>query len=241
MQPALIFAMVLGAGPALLAMYYLMRGYTSALDERKLFMAFGAGLILGLVGFTFHIFLDGGLLRSGPVGQGIYVFGFAALENLVLFVVLNHKWVRGTAEAAFVGISLGAGYSASGVMGLVYNLTARATFGLAPADIALMVGLALSSTFFRTAAGALLGIGSARSLPWQWYGRTLVAQLPYGALTMGILLSADIDPWLWAVLLVVLVLYSLGLLYHVWRRLLPEFLPGEVKRTLRRHMRRSAR
>src|SRR5512137_508054 len=122
MEPALIFAMVLGAAPALGTMYYVLRGYTAAFEEQKLFLAFGIGLILGLVGFTFHVFLDSALLLSGPFGAAVYVFGFAGLENLVLFVVLNYKWVRGSPQAAFVGVSLGAGYSASGVMGLVYNL-----------------------------------------------------------------------------------------------------------------------
>jgi hypothetical protein len=241
MEPALIFAMVLGAAPALATMYYVLRGYTAAFEDQKLFLAFGIGLILGLLGFTFHVFLDPALLFSGPVGAAIYIFGFAGLENLVLFVVLNHKWVRGAHQAAFVGVSLGAGYSASGVMGLVYNLTARATFGLAPEDIILMTGLALSSTFFRTAAGALVGMGSARSSPWPWYGRALTAQLPYGALTLGILLSAASGPLLWAVLLALLVLYSLSLLWYVWRRLLPDFLPGKVRRVLRRDRRRPGR
>ncbi len=241
MEPALVFAMVLGAGPALAAMYYLLRGYTAALDEQKLFLAFGIGLLLGLVGFTFHIFLDPQLVQSGPSGSAIYVFGFAALENLVLFVALNYKWVRGKPEAAFVGISLGAGFSASGVMGLVYNLTARATFGLEAPDIVLMVGFALSSTFFRIAAGAVVGIGSARSIPWQWYGRAVVAQLPYGALTLGILLSVSYSPWLWALLLLILVGYSLWLMLHVWRDILPDFLPGGLLRKIRRDRRRSSR
>jgi len=238
MEPALIFAMVLGAAPALLAMYFLLRRYTAALDEQKLFLAFGIGMILGLVGFTFHIFLDGQLIRAGAVGPAIYIFGFAALENLVFFVALNYKWVRGKPEAAFVGIALGAGFSASGVMGLAYNLTARAGFQIEAADYLLLIGWALASTFFRTAAGALVGIGSAKSNPWQWYGRALVAQLPYGALNLGILLSVDFGAYSWAVLLALLVGFSLWLLLFVWRNLLPEFIPGELRRKLRRERRR---
>jgi predicted permease len=241
MEPALIFAIMLGVVPALLAMYYLLRGYTAALDEQRIFLAFGIGMILGLVGFTFHVFLDTGLILAGPVGSAIYIFGFAALENLVFFIALNYKWVRGKPEAAFVGISLGAGFSASGVMGYAYNLTARAGLTLEAPDIILLIGLALSSTFFRTAVGAIVGIGSAKSTPWQWYGRALVTQLPYGAMTLGILLSVQYSPWLWALLLAVLVAYSLWLLLYVWRNLIPEFLPGDLKRKIRRERRRPAR
>jgi hypothetical protein len=240
MEPALIFAMMLGIVPALTAMYYLLRGYTAALEERRLFLAFGIGMVLGLVAFIFHIFLDHDLISGGAVGSAVYIFGFAALENLVFFVALNFKWVRGKPEAAFVGIALGAGYSASGVMGLAYNLTARAGFGLGAPDVVLLVGLALGSTFFRTSAGTLVGIGSAKSTPWQWYGRAFVAQLPYGALTMGILLSVAYSDWLWALLLAFLVVYSLWLLLYIWRNLVPEFLPGDLKRMLRRVRRRPA-
>jgi hypothetical protein len=241
MQPALIFAMMLGAAPALVAMYYLLRGYASALDQKNLFLGFGIGMILGLVGFTFHIMLDTGLILAGAVGSAIYIFGFAALENLVLFVALNYKWVRGKHEAAFVGIALGAGFSASGVMGLAYNQAARSDFLISALGIVLLLGFSASSTLFRTAAGAIIGIGSARSLPWQWYGRALVAQLPYNALMLGILLSVAYGLVYWMALLALLVLYSLWLLLFTWRRLLPEFLPGEVRRALRRDRRRSAR
>jgi hypothetical protein len=241
MEPALIFAMFLGVAPALLAMYYLLRGYAAALEQKKLFLGFGIGMILGLVGFTFHIMLDTGLILAGAVGSAIYVFGFAALENLVFFVALNYKWVRGKPEAAFVGISLGAGFSASGVMGLAYNQAARSDFLVSALGVFLLVGIALSSTFFRTAAGAILGIGSARSTPWQWYGRALVTQLPYGALMLGILLSVAYGLWYWALLLALLVVYSAWLLYYVWRNLLPDFLPGELRRKIRRERRRSAR
>lgn len=241
MDPALIFAMVLGAGPALLAMYFLLRDYTAALDEKKLFLAFGIGMVLGLVGFTFHIFLDTGLILAGVVGHAIYIFGFSVLENLVFFVALNYKWVRGKPEAAFVGISLGAGFSASGVMGLAYNQAARADFLISPLGVVLLVGIALSSILFRTAAGAILGIGSALSVPWKWYGRALVAQLPFSALLLGIMLSVAYGVWYWAVLLVLLAGYSSWLLHYIWRNLLPGFLPGSVRRKLRRERRRPAR
>lgn len=241
MELALLVAMVLGAGPALLAMYYILRGYAPALEERKLFLGFGIGMILGLVGFTFHILLDAGLIFAGAVGPAIYIFGFAALENLVLFVALNYKWVRGKPEAAFVGVALGAGFSASGVMGLAYNQAARSDFLVSALGVVMLVGLALASTFFRTAAGALVGIGSARSRPWHWYGRALAAQLPYNALMLGIYISVATAVWYWALFLVLLVAYSLWLLRFVWRNSLPEFLPGEMRRRIRRERRRAAR
>jgi len=184
--------------------------------------------------------LDTGLVLGGAVGSAIYIFGFAALENLVFFVALNYKWVRGKPEAAFVGISLGAGFSASGVMGLAYNQAARSDFLISALGIVLLVGYSLSSTFFRTAAGAIIGIGSAKSTPWQWYGRALVAQLPYNALLLGILLSVLYELWYWMLALALLAAYSLWLLYFVWRKLLPEFIPGALRRVLRRERRRLA-
>jgi hypothetical protein len=239
MDPAFFFAMIVGIGPALLAMYYILRGYVAALDERRLFLAFGIGLILGLVGFTFHVFLDPVVYPPSVIGFLVYVVGFAFLENLVLFVALNFKWVRGKPEAAFIGVSLGAGFSASAVMGLAYNQAAQANFLISPQGVLLIVCISLGSTLFRTAAGALLGIGSAKSEPWQWFGRAFGAQIPYGALMMGILLSVFYVVWYWAVIMLLLVAYALWVLLFVWRNSLPEFLPGELKRRLRRDRRRS--
>ena len=239
MEPAFFLAMAVGIGPALVAMYYILRSYVVALEERKLFLAFSIGIILGLVGFSFHAFLDQAVYPLSVIGSLIYVVGFAFLENLILFVALNFKWVRGKPEAPFIGVSLGAGFSASGVMGLVYNQAASANFLITTEGVLLIVCISLGSTFFRTAAGAVLGIGSAKSEPWQWFGRAFAAQLPYGMLMMAIMLSVFYAVWYWALFMLLLVVYALWFLLFVLRRSLPEFLPGEWKRKLRRERRRS--
>jgi hypothetical protein len=238
MEPALIFALVIGIGPALAAMYYVLRGFVPALQENRLFLGFVAGLFLGLVGFTFHVFLDPVILPPTVVGFLVYVAGFAFLENLVLFVALNFKWVRGKSEAAFIGVALGAGYSASGVMGLAYNQAARGDFLISALGVLLLLGISVASTCFRAAAGGLLGIGSAKSEPWQWFGRAFVAQIPYGAMMMGILLSVAYGLWYWGVFVVALVTYTLWILRRVWRDSLPAFMPGDLRRKIRRERRR---
>jgi len=240
MEPAFIFASVIGVGPALLVMYYVLRGYVGGFEDRKLFIGLAVGLVLGVVGFTFHGLLDRVILYPSIFSFLIYVVGFAFLDNLMLFAVLNFKWVRGKPDAAFYGVSLGAGFSATSVMALAYGATSVAVEFFGPISILSLVGIALASTFFRTAAGALIGIGSARSEPWQWFGRALIAQVPYGTMFMALYYAGTFyELWLWVPLMAAMAAYSLWLLRFVWRNSLPEFLPGEIRRKIRRQRRRA--
>ncbi|MEM2869228.1 MAG: hypothetical protein QW379_02240 [Thermoplasmata archaeon] len=229
---------LLGLGLALLVLWLVLRRYEGAFNERCVFIGITVGLMLGLLSFLFHGFLDIVLFPPSVSGFLVYVVGFAVLDTMMIFVVLNSKWVRGQNDAAFTGAAVGAGFSASGVMGLTYAATSPAG-GLTPIGLLSLTGIALSSTLFRISAGAILGIGSATSTPWHGAAKAFLAQIPFGTLFMLVYYAGIyFEMWLWVPVVLLMLGYTGWLSRFVIRVYLSESLPGDVKRALRRQRRR---
>jgi hypothetical protein len=240
-SPAFIIATVIGIAPALIGLYYILRGFWGGFEDRKLFIALAAGLFLGITSFTFHIFIDNVILVPSPLGWLVYAVGFSFLDNIMMFVVLNHKWIRASPGAPFYGISLGVGFSATATMALVYRL-----FAAYPDLTAIAVGLLVmvsvagaGAVMLRASTGALIGLGSARSEPWPWFGRAVMAQVPFGTLFMLLYYAGNYFNILLSIpILAALLVYCWWLLDHLRHRMLPDTLPGELKRRIRRATRR---
>jgi len=243
-SPAFIIATVVGIVPALIGLFYVLRGFTGGFDDRKLFIAFAVGLILGIMSFAFHIFIDPVIFPPSPLGWLIYVAGFAFLDNIMIFVVLNYKWMRGMPEAPFYGVSLGIAFSATATMALVYRLLSA--YPELTADAAGMLALVstagVAAVMLRAATGAFIGVGSARSEPWPWFGRAVMTQMPFGTLFMLLYYAGPYFDLLFSIpILAAIVGYSYWLLNYVRRTSLPESLPGQVKRKIRRERRKGLR
>jgi len=239
-SPAFIIASVIGIVPALVGLFYILRGFGGGFEDRKLFIVFTAGLFLGIISFAFHLFIDNVMLVPSPLGWLVYAGGFAVLDNIMMYAVIYYKWVRASPGAPFYGISLGAGFAATSTMAIVFRL-----FSAFPDMDALAVGLLImvsvagvAAVMLRAATGALIGLGSARSDPWPWLGRAITAQLPFGTLFMLLYYAGNYFDVLWSIpVLAALMAYSWWLLDHVRRRMLPETLPGQLKRRIRRETR----
>jgi len=239
-SPAFIIATVIGIVPSLIGMYYILRGFGGGFEDRKLFILFAAGLFLGMLSFTFHIFIDNVIFPPGPLGWLVYAVGFSFLDNIAMFVVINYKWVRATPGAPFYGISLGAGFAATSTMALVFRLlSAFPDLNALAVGLLVMVSVAgVGAVMVRASTGALIGLGSARSEPWPWFGRAILAQVPFGTLFMLLYYAGNFFDVLYSIpVLAVLIAYCWWLLDHVRRRMLPQTLPGELKRKIRRQTR----
>jgi hypothetical protein len=243
-SPAFMIATVIGIVPALIGLYYILRGFGGGFEDRKLFILLAAGLLLGMISFTFHLFIDNVMLVPSPLGWLVYAGGFAFLDNIIMFVVINYKWVRASPGVPFYGISLGVGFSATSTMALVFRvLAAFPDLTTVSAGLLIMVSVAgLGAVMLRASTGALIGLGSARSEPWPWLGRAVMAQIPFGTLFMLLYYAGNYFDILWSIpVLAALIAYCWWLLDHVRRRMLPDTLPGALKRKIRRETRNRLR
>jgi hypothetical protein len=241
MQYSFILATVFGAGPALFSLYYVLRQYQGAWDDRKLFICLAVGMILGVVGFFFHAMLDAVIYGDLLTAFTVYVVGFAVLENLMLFAVLNFKWLRGKTDATFCGVSLGAGFGASGSMAFVYRASSLGVSNLDAFILISMVGISFATIFLRIANGAMVGTGSSLGKPWTWYGKAIIAQVPYGTLFMSLLyFTGEYTPvYIWAPATVAMVVYTYFVLMYVRKTVLPQNIPPAIRKKLRRERRKA--
>jgi hypothetical protein len=243
-SPAFMIATVIGIVPALIGLYYILRGFGGGFEDQKLFIVLAIGLFLGMISFAFHLFIDNVMLVPSPLGWLVYAVGFAFLDNIMIFTVINYKWVRSSPGVPFYGISLGAGFAATSTMALVFRtLVAFEGKPELATGLVVMVSVAgVGAVMLRASTGALIGLGSARSEPWPWLGRAVMAQIPFGTLFMLLYYAGNYFDILWSIpVLAALIAYCWWLLDHVRRRMLPDTLPGALKRKIRRETRNRLR
>ena len=114
---------VIGFGPAMALMYLTLKDYTwpkaqkPFFDDRKIFMFFALGVVLGMVIFAFESY---GKLISSSYTWLVLVAGFALMEELMKLIILNFPRFQKKVDTAFYGLSMGMGIAATYTFAMVY-------------------------------------------------------------------------------------------------------------------------
>ncbi len=118
MDYAIYIAAVIVFAPALLLLYYTLKGYTYPAVEdpffkdSTLFTLFAVGLIEGLVIAAFYVRMDMSNMLIGIL--------FAVIQTLLILVVLNLKRFHRKSDTIFYGFSLGTGQG----VGMAFGISA---------------------------------------------------------------------------------------------------------------------
>ena len=118
MDYAIYIAAVIVFAPALLLLYYTLKGYTYPAVEdpffkdSTLFTLFAVGLIEGLVIAAFYVRMDMSNMLIGIL--------FAVIQALLILVVLNLKRFHRKSDTIFYGFSLGTGQG----VGMAFGISA---------------------------------------------------------------------------------------------------------------------
>ncbi len=153
-----------GFGPAMFLMYITLRNYTFPraekpfFDDRRVFMLFALGVVLGMVLFAFE--------RWGrSVGTAetvlLLILGFALMEELLKLVILNYPKFQRKVDTAFVGLALGLGISSTFTFASVYVFL----LGLSEpgaAEVAVVVMFGLLFVLLHGSTTAIIGVGVSR-------------------------------------------------------------------------------
>ncbi len=186
MEPAMIIAAVLVFVPALLMIYYLLKGYTyPAVEEpffkdSTLFTLFAVGLIEGFIISAFYKFFI-------TMWSNILVaLAFAIIQQMAILVILNLKRFHGKSDTVFYGFSLGIGQGVGMAFGV--TVTQLSTFtGLESVDLAswiFMIAFIAQQLLIMCSTGSTVGEG--------------VARLRMGEFTMKGILACAFTMMMWA-------------------------------------------
>jgi hypothetical protein len=159
-----IVGAVAGFGPAMFLLYYTLRRYTYPkaekpfFDDRRVFMFFALGVVLGMIIFAFESW---GMTIGSAETVLVLIIGFAAMEELLKLVILNYPKFQRKVDTAFYGVSLGLGIASTFTFAAVYVFLLELSDPTATDAVAVML-LGVLFVLLHGSTTAIIGIGVAR-------------------------------------------------------------------------------
>jgi hypothetical protein len=237
---------IIGFGPALFLTWFSLRKYSyphvegSLFEDRKVFFMLAVGMVAGTFIFTLERFLYPTFVFGDSViflmFILVYVLAFPFLEDIVKFVILNFKGYQGRFDSTFYGIGLGAGYSATAIIGYVLLEITRAKDAhvtIAPESWLALIFLSICTALLHVSIGATLGNATGRKLGLRGLPLALIPHIVFNLLMF---------PWfvygqLWYALIFVIP-FSVVVYHGVYTHTIPECLPPEIQKEVRRNRRK---
>lgn len=247
-EPGVFFAMMLGAIPAIVLMFYMLNPFEGLFHERSVFFAFVIGMVVGVVVGVMHVSMDPWALQTYFTSMVFFVLGFALLDVMLRVVLFNSEKFSQKMPTIFYATSFSLGYgSMLAALWFYRNFThpaAETNAWVITAYIA--ASFAFAVVFGST--GMLIGFGAYEGVFWRLafisVGIEAVLNfLWWMALASSIYTQPGIAP-VWELSVIVMgiaALYGTWLLRWTMRRIVPDLLPTETMRKRRRFLRKRQR
>lgn len=187
---------IIGFAPAMALFYYTLRDYTFPkaqkpfFDDRKVFLFFALGLVLGMVIFAFEVY---GSTIGTIETVLLLIVGFAAMEELMKLVILNFPRFQRKVDTAFCGLSLGLGMGATFTFATVYSYAANLP-EVKPADFLIVGFLGILFVLLHSSTAALIGIGVARGQVKDYFLEALLIHLVFGLMYESFFVIEVLEP-----------------------------------------------
>ncbi|MDX1534369.1 MAG: hypothetical protein R3291_01970 [Thermoplasmata archaeon] len=228
-----------GIGPAFLLMFYTLRRYEYPYVEKalfrneRLFLSFAIGLVVGVVtAVVFNAFLVGTTVEALLALLAVAVF-----EESFKLVYLNYKIFRGNFDTVFYGPGLSFGIAATFSMAFAFQVFTQpeVPLGALIVNVTVLILLAVGLNALHFYTGAVQGAGAGRGRPWRAYFQALGARGVFALLLAPFLAPFQVlNPAVLVGFLLVAVGFALFLFWNAYTRVIPNSLPSEVRRRLRR-------
>ena len=184
-------------GAAVLLMFLTLRDYTYPrvekpfFDDRRLFMLFTLGIILGTVFF----FVDQAVSSVSIVTVILIATGVPILQGLIKLSILNWPKLQRKVDTAFYGLALGLGisttYAFSRMYAVVHDPSGMGLGGLDGLTALLIVMMGLQIVLIQGSTTGLIAIGCARGQPWSYFAYSMMYALGYSFLLYGSAVAAE--------------------------------------------------
>lgn len=240
MNNIMLIGSFIGFTPALFLIWHSLRKYSypyvegSLFEDRRVFFMLAIGMVVGSLIFVLEFSLYPMFITDTEfyfvMFILIFVLAFPLLEDMAKFIILNFKGYRGRFDSTFYGISLGAGYSATSMLGMIV--------GANQTDITMInwIGLfflSAATCLIHVSVGATIGSATGQNLGLRGIPLAVIPHIIFNLLMF---------PWfatdqIWYSLVVALPLAAY-IYWGVYSKTIPECLPGAVQKEVRRETRR---
>ncbi len=235
----MVVSSIIGFAPAVFLLYILLKRYEGFFKEKNVFLAFSAGLVVGMLITVFHLASDDFVL--GHLDLSILVFGilFALFEESAKLVILNMPRYHRKFVTVYYGAGLGLGIGSMSIIAISFKLLLDNPGSLG--DPLTMLGLIILSFNFsllNSSTGIMIGFGCAKGLVLKYFYRAIFLHAAYNIILL---------PFMWGVpgadygSLVLATLFAAALFWYVLTSILPEAVPPKDQKKRRRETRRRVR
>lgn len=241
-------AMMMGAIPALLLMFYMLRPFEGLYADRSTFNSFVIGMAVGVMAGVMHVAIDPYVLLTVPSAILIFVIGFAFFDQFLRVVLFNSPRFSGKMETTFYATAFGLGYAAMLTALWFYRSFTHPSIEINVLVVVAYIAAAFAFAVIHGSTGMLVGFGAAIGEVWR-YGILGVAMeailnfLWYLALISSIYTPSGVYS-VWEMTVISMAIagaYGYFVLRWTMNRVVPELLPKETMRLRRRIIRKMSR
>ena len=176
MEIAIQGLLFLGIIPALILLYFGLKGYDELYKEKTVFLTFVLGIVFGVISAVVRWY------SSPAVFLIIYIVLFAFFEQLIKTIVLNLKRLQAKKETVIYGLSLGLGFGSSFTLFLVilgYEKSSDLSF------VSLLTVGSLGFILFNAATSAYIGYGIYVKKLMKYLLIAILLQIPFNLIFDG--------------------------------------------------------
>lgn len=211
-------SLLLGIIPALILLYFSLKGYEDYYKDKTIFLTFIIGIIIGFISAVAE-------LVTFSVGI-LYVILFPIFEQLFKTIVLNVRRLQEKQETVIYGLCLGLGFGSvfTPVSIIIANIATEETVSL----ISILIG-SIGIILFHGATGTLIGYGVYSKQLTKYLSIAIISQFVITSFVFISTYSKHEE------LQIVLVIYGIALYLYANQKIMPRIL---IKRAERRKIKK---
>jgi len=246
MNNIMLIASIIGFAPAIFLIWFSLRKYSfpyvegSLFEDRRVFFMLAIGMVAGSLVFVLELTLYPIFLFDGGIDfvmfMLIYVLAFPLVEDLAKFIILNFKGYRGRFDSTFYGVSLGAGYSATAIIGYIVIDLGQANGAIQPITWLGLMFFSICVCLIQVSVGATIGSATGQNLGMRGIPFAVIPHIIFNLLMFPWFLYDQI--WYSLIIAIPVAAY---IYWGVYTHTIPECLPQEVQKEVRRDTRRRVR
>ncbi len=243
MNTIMMIGSAIGFAPAFFLIWHSLHKYSypyvegSLFEDRRVFFMLAVGMVLGSLLFVFELTLYPIFISVDYfifiMFILIYVLAFPLLEDLAKFIILNFKGYRGRFDSTFYGIALGAGFSATWIIGRIVIDFSQPGAVVTGIDWLGMIFMSIATCLIHVSVGAIIGSSTGQNLGMRGIPLAIIPHIIFNLLMFPWFASGQI----WYSLPIALPLAAF-IYWGVYSKIIPECLPKEVQKEVRRNTRR---
>jgi hypothetical protein len=218
-------------------MFYSLRRYEYPYVEKalfrndRLFLSFAVGMIVGTASAVLFNAFRIDLYTTAL----IVLLAMAVFDESFKLVYLNLRFFQRKFDTVFYGSSLGLGMAATFIMAIAFQTFTNPTDPFNPIGVTALATLSIALNSLHFFTGSVIGSGSARGRPWRAYAQSLGSRTVFALLIAPFLAPFQVaNPAVLVFFLLAATAFTIFLFWQAHSFIIPEALPADVRRRLRR-------